>query len=119
MPRLSGSTSEFISMWFLITAGPRPFSVDPATGELLLRFAPALPGSFFSDDGTAGFTFLGQVEVTYHNPTRADTWTLTPRAATVTYGDGRETRSDDGAVLRGAAAKDVRDGKVAAITVFF
>ena len=118
MPRLSGSTSEFLSMWFLITAGPRPFAVDPATGELQLRFAPALPGSFFSDDGTASFTFLGQVEVTYHNPTRADTWTLLPRAATLMYGDGREARSDD-AVLRGAAASDVREGKVAAITVYF
>ncbi|MFA5315380.1 MAG: hypothetical protein WC409_05525, partial [Candidatus Omnitrophota bacterium] len=37
--RLSGSTAEFIQMWILLSAGPRPFFLD-AAGELSFRLEP-------------------------------------------------------------------------------
>jgi hypothetical protein len=118
MPRLSGSTAEFLSMWMILMAGRTPFTVDADSGELQLLFQPNLPGWLFNDDGTASFTFLGAVEVTYHNPGHADTWSLTPKTASVMYNDGSVVQSSD-ARIRGSVAEDVRAKKVAAIQVFF
>ena len=117
MPRLSGSTAEFLSMWSIMMAGIKPFSLDSDTNELQLRLAPSLPGTFFNEDGTASFTFLGGVEVVYHNPTRVDSWTLSPRSAVVMYRDGRIEQSIDG-VIRGEVAKDIRDLKAATINIY-
>ena len=75
MPRLSGSTAEFLSMWVIMMAGKTPFSLDTA-GKLQLIFRPVLAGWLFNDDGTVTFTFLGGVQVTYHNPAKTDSWRL-------------------------------------------
>ena len=68
--RLSGTTAEFLSIWTLMMAGPQPFRMQ--AGQLYLRFQPALPGWLFDQAGRLSFTFLGQCEVTYHNPQRLD-----------------------------------------------
>ena len=41
MPRLSGSTAEFLSMWSIMMAGAKPFSLDSDTSEWILRLALA------------------------------------------------------------------------------
>ena len=114
LARLSGSTAEFLSMWFLMMAGPTPFSLD-ATGALQLTLSPVLPGWLFNVDGTAAFTFLGSVAVTYHNPSRADSWTLGPKSCTVSYVDGHTVET--GGVISGDVPQDVRSFKVTAIDV--
>ena len=57
-------------MWFRATAGEKPFVMTDR--GLVLEFQPALPGWLFAEDGTLSFTFLGNVEVVYHNPSRVD-----------------------------------------------
>ena len=57
-------------MWFRATAGDSPFFM--ADEGLNLEFSPALPGWLFREDGTLSFTFLGEVEVVYHNQLRQD-----------------------------------------------
>ena len=97
--------------------GKTPFTLDQ-TGQLQLHFTPALPGWLFNDDGSASFTFLGGVEVTYHNPSKVDSWTISPKSATVMYLDGAVASAADG-VIRGSVAEDVRAFKVASINVYF
>ena len=60
--RLTGATAEFLSLWSLMTAGPRPFFMKD--GQLCLTFKPTLPRWLFREDGTLTFTFLGGCSVT-------------------------------------------------------
>ncbi|CAM9247248.1 unnamed protein product, partial [Discosporangium mesarthrocarpum] len=71
LARLSGSTSEFLSMWNIFMAGPSPFNAEG--GKITLSFRPLLPSWLFSDNDTVSFTFLGTSRVTYHNPRRLNT----------------------------------------------
>lgn len=80
LARLSGATAEFISMWNLMTVGPAPFTAAaPSYQVLSFKLQPALAASLFHNEtNTLSFTFLGCINVTYFNPTRQDTWKLTP-----------------------------------------
>ena len=118
MARLSGSTAEFLSMWQIMMMGKTPFTIDPMSGQLQLHLIPVLPGWLFNDDGSASFTFLGEIEVTYHNPLKIDSWTISPKSASIMYSDGAVAVSSD-AVIRGSMAEDVRSFKVAAINIYF
>ena len=62
--RLTGSTSEFISIWHHMLFGNRPFRVEE--GQLILRFEPLLPDDLFTSDGTLTTRFLRKINVTYH-----------------------------------------------------
>lgn len=75
-PRLSGTTAEFLSMWALMFAGHAPFSI--AEKQLVLRLQPLLPAWLFDANDRASFTFLGAINVTYSNPSKQDTWHLSP-----------------------------------------
>lgn len=115
--RLSGSTAEFLSMWRVMMAGKKAFSV--VDGELALTLAPALPGWLFDEQGYVSFTFLGSTEVSYYNPRRIDTFGE-KRAAIVSlqleYQEG--TIVDiSGALLRGGHAEALRRGEIKAIRV--
>jgi hypothetical protein len=116
--RLSGSTAEFLSIWTAMMAGKQPFRMGD--GGLELRLSPALPGWFFTEEGTVGFRFLGQCDVTYHNPRRLDT-----------FADGVEPRriilwpSESGSVeIEGNAigspyAEMIRNGEIDRVELFF
>ena len=71
--RLSGSTAEFLHIWLLMNAGLSPFSLDE-TGQLNLTFQPNLAGWLFDKTGEYSFKFLSQIQVTYHNPKRKNTF---------------------------------------------
>ena len=117
LARLSGSTAEMMSMWAIMMAGQKPFTVDP-NGTLILALQPVLPGWLFTEEGTVAFTFLGEVKVTYHNPTKADTWTITPQSATIVYKDKTSTTTADG-IIRGTIAESVRSLNVATIDIYY
>jgi hypothetical protein len=72
VPRLSGATAEFLSMWSVMMAGQKPFFIRD--GELCLAFQPSLPGRLFDAEGKVTFAFLGHTPVTVHHPGRVDTW---------------------------------------------
>ena len=70
--RLSGSTAEMLSMWFIMMAGHRVFTYE--NNELKLTFNPILPGWFFNEASEVQFRFLSKVDVTYHNPKKSNTY---------------------------------------------
>jgi hypothetical protein len=72
----------------------------------------------FYEDGTLSFVFLGKVPVTYHNPLKADTWTIEPTSAVVVANNG-STFTSVGSVLPSPLAYLVRDEGVASIDIYF
>jgi hypothetical protein len=115
--RLTGATAEFLSMWNLMMAGQNPFFVE--NNELCLRLRPALPGWLFDNDGRVSFTFLGQCQVTYINPSRLNTYddTINIRSMNI-YSDAGQIEIH-GDVIGSPHASLVREGKIRQIEVFF
>jgi hypothetical protein len=75
--RLSGTTAEFLSIWFIMMTGGQPFQITEE-GDLHFCLNPKIPGWLFPEDGVLSFTFLGHTRVRIHNPSREDTWKLRP-----------------------------------------
>jgi hypothetical protein len=136
--RLSGSTAEFMHMWLIINAGPRPFTLDPKNG-LVLQLQPVLPGEYFTTRdgkfenhvpgrgwetvslpaGTYAFKLFGRTLVVYHNPGRRDTFgpdAAVVRKIVLTYPDQKPVILKS-AVIPAPYAGDVRDRKVARIDI--
>ncbi len=112
--RLSGSTTELISMWIQMFIGDKVFSFE--NGELSLHFEPKLPEYFFDDKDEVSFALLSNCMVTYRNKKRLNTFgekkgkivsiTIPERDITVT-----------GSVLQGELAKEVREGNIKTLLV--
>jgi len=115
--RLSGSTAEFLSMWQLMMSGPQPFIVKD--GELQLALCPALPGDWFDADGKLSFRLLGKTEVTYHNPSRRDTFGGLEAEKTVLRLISGETVEFPGGIVPAPYAQSLREGQVAALDMYF
>ena len=117
--RLSGSTAEFINMWFLMMAGNKPF-VKTDSG-LVLQFSPSLPGWLFKKDGTVSFTFLGKIKVTYFNAPKCN---ITPgNGIRIKYANIK-TRDKKIENIKGNAIPEpwvskIRDGEISEIDVYF
>jgi hypothetical protein len=107
--RLSGSTAEFLSMWFEMFAGRNPFVVWD--NKLTLELKPSLPNWFFPENGKIEFTFLGHTRVIYYNPARLDTWQSQINSIQIRYLDGQEAMIQ-GSVIPYPYSADVRAGKV-------
>ncbi len=116
--RLSGSTAEFLSIWTTMMAGRRPFRMDD--GVLHLRLEPALPAWFFSEAGTVSFRFLGQCDVTYHNPRRLDTFAEGMEASRIVlWPSESESVEISGRTIGAPYAEMVRNGEIRRMEVFF
>ena len=113
LARLSGSTAEMLSMWAIMMFGEQPFTFE--NNVLQLSFKPVLPGWMFNKDDTLTSTFLGSIKVTYHNPKRLDTWTMTPKSASFSP-NGYYVQ---GAVFYGGLAEMVRSQKVHTIDIYY
>ncbi len=137
-PRLSGMTTEFISMWLLALVGPRPFRVSE-NGPLTLILEPRLPEWLFTERETTrryhdprdgwrqvsvpkdalAFKLLGCVLVVYRNPRRRRTWGargVRPIAYRLDYRSGEVVELACATVV-GTHAEAVRDGAVRRIDV--
>lgn len=111
--RLTGATSEYLSMWQLMMIGKNWFSLE--NNELVFTFKPILAADFFDASGQVQATLFGRTQVTYHNPT--------PIA---TYDEGLvidHLRVDghkiEGGMLRGEFAHKLRQGQYEKIDVYF
>ena len=90
--RLTGTTTEFLTMWLVMCLGREPFKLD-ARGKPYFEPAPAIPcwlftekktsSSFYADGGkqavsfpknTFAFCLFGRTLVVYHNSKRANTF---------------------------------------------
>lgn len=137
--RLSGSTTEFISIWLAMALGRGPFYVNQAK-ELNLKFSPVLPGWLFTKETSNGefyfsennkeeilipknsfaFSFLGKILVIYHNPKRANTYgkgAVAINKIILKPNEGKEVEIK-GNVVPTQYAKDVREGKFKQIDLF-
>lgn len=70
--RLSGSTSEVISMFAQMCYGNHPFSI--VDGKLALTLRPVMPEWLFDENGEISFAFLSNSTVTLHSKVKAATY---------------------------------------------
>mmetsp|Transcript_20758 Transcript_20758/g.44943 ORF Transcript_20758/g.44943 Transcript_20758/m.44943 type:complete len:1230 (+) Transcript_20758:202-3891(+) len=131
LPRLSGSTAEFMDMWKIMFLGPELFSLDK-DGKLKMTLTPALPSWLFEDEeGTVDpsfdedgahivqFKLFASIPVTYHNPGGENLYGIPPKKYEVTMADGTVV-SVDGPSLDAETAAAVRKMKsVASIDAYF
>jgi len=106
--RLSGTTAEFLSIWQTMMTGKSVFSVED--GELSLKLQPLLPEWLFDEQNQVSFTFLGEIEVTYHNENRKSTFG--DKGAKVTrylLHNEEGTTTVDGEKIQGSLAEKVRN----------
>ena len=115
--RLSGATAEFIHIWTVMMAGPQPFIT--VKGAVALALRPALAEWLFDDQNQVSFTFLGTCAVTYHNPSRQDTFgpDVTVQRYVIHPVDG-DAITVDGSVLSSSHALGVRNGKIRSMDVY-
>lgn len=112
--RLSGSTTEAISLWILMFMGERIFTWNQDTLEL--NFEPKLAGWMFDDNGNASFTFLSQCKVTYYNPSHKATYgEEAAKISKIVIVDTMEEIQEP--ILRGSLAEQVRSGEIKEIIV--
>lgn len=107
--RLSGSTTEAISMWILMFAGSKLFTYEK--GELVLKLEPKLPEYFFDENDEASFTLLSDCLVTYHNPSRKATFGK-DKASILSISSDNETYKVSGGIIRGMFAEAVRNNEI-------
>lgn len=114
--RLTGANAEFLSIWKNMFIGDKPFKLE--NGELVLEFKPALPGWLFDNEGKASFKLLGKCIVTYHNPSRIDTWRLNlEEARIIVYLRNNEKIEVKGNKIRGELALKIRNGEATSIEI--
>lgn len=117
--RLSGSTAEFLSIWNIIMFGKQPFVMEHKT--LALRLKPILPEWLFDHEHKVKARFLGNCDVTYHNPNRGNTFdaqAVSIQRIKVKLPSG-EFEHVDGDTLHEPLATMVRSKKIKQIEVYF
>jgi hypothetical protein len=112
--RLSGTTSEFLSIWNTMMTGSRPFIMQGA--DLCLAFRPSLPNWLFDKAGELSFKFLGQCTVTIHNPGQRDVHkgAACVNSITLHLANGQSVEITGG-VIGTPYAGLVREGKISSI----
>lgn len=109
--RLSGSTTEVLSMWSTMMAGAHPFTVE--NGELTFSLNPSLVGWLFDEEGKISFKMCSETTVTYVNPSKKNTY----GSDGVTVKDMKVDGVSVGTKLVGDDAKKVRNGEIKEIVV--
>ena len=113
--RLSGSTTEMVSMWISMFLGEGGFHVKDDVLNFSLQ--PKLAGWLFDEDGKAEFTLLSRCKVVYCNPERKNTYGedgVTVTRLCAVSADGKETVVE-GNTLTGALAEELRNGMIVRI----
>ncbi|MDE7327671.1 MAG: cellobiose phosphorylase [Lachnospiraceae bacterium] len=110
--RLSGSTTEMLSIWIRMFIGEGGFYMED--GALSFRLSPLLADWIFDVNGDAAFTLFSSCNVTYHNGKQKATYgTDGAKVVRITlhYADGREEEIS-GDTLKSGQAVALRDGKI-------
>ena len=112
--RLSGSTTEMLSIWIEMFMGGKVFTYED--GKLVLNFTPKLSNWLF-DEGKVTFRLLSSCDITYVNETGKNTFGDDAAVVDRVEING-ETVSTENKIV-GEMAEAVRDGKIKNITVYF
>lgn len=116
--RLSGSTAEFLSMWKLIFAGKKLFTMED--NELNFTFKPQIEGDLFDEEGIVEFKLFSKTKVRYVNPSRKSTFGK-DASKIVRIGVAIEDQGHviEGDKLTAKYAEMLRNGDITNITCFF
>lgn len=114
--RLTGSTSEVLSMWRYMFLGDQIFSVK----DDLLHFelSPKLKASFFKE-GIIKTQLFGKIECIYHNQTGFDTYQPNIKISKMILSTQTDTIEINHHYVVGEWAKKIRDKKNSKIELFF
>lgn len=127
--RLTGASSEFLTMWRFMTAGQKPFILNNK-GELCMKLTPAIPGWLFSKEAreveyftgetetatlslgenTFAFELLGSILCVYHNDALVDTWNTEVKKIEL-YKDGKLFATVNGGTVPAPYAERIRSGE--------
>lgn len=127
--RLSGSTAEFMTIWFLMFIGPEPFFLNK-DGALEMQLVPALPYWLFEDEENVGtrdddgyltvsFKLFSSILVTYHNPSGENLYGVQPTGYVVTMKDGNAVHVKNSTIPTELAVDIRKVHSVKAIDVYF
>ena len=127
--RLSGATSEFLTMWASMFIGDKPFTKNETTGILQMQLLPALPEWLFTKGSdtsgnnpglsTVSFKLFGSIDIRYYNEKGGDLFRAAPYRYVVGYRDGSNFEVQGPIIPLGLAEKIRRVVFVASIDVFF
>ncbi|MCK8060354.1 MULTISPECIES: cellobiose phosphorylase [unclassified Fusibacter] len=112
--RLTGTTSEMITMWLHMMTGTKLFS---SADELTFSLNPVLRSDFFDESGEVSFTLLKETTVIYRNPKKKDTFgteCVSPVLYELELFDGDKVNVEK---ITGALAHKVRDNQVKTMIV--
>ncbi|MBN3039166.1 MAG: hypothetical protein JW869_07125 [Candidatus Omnitrophica bacterium] len=135
--RLSGATTEFMSMWLHMAFGKAPFCLDERD-RLSLVFKPVLPKWLFTEKeeqvsfafekgktlpvkipkDSFAFVFLGRTLVIYRNPKRKDLFCQQPDRVVLSK-SGEKDVVISGGIIHSRYAKAVREGRFEQIEAVF
>lgn len=109
--RLSGSTTEVVSIWAELFIGESPFVYE--NNRLGLCIKPLLADFMFDENGEAKFNFLTTNLVTIHNPSRDSVYDKKVKYYII---DGQRF---DGEKVFGETVEKVREERNSKIDVYF
>jgi hypothetical protein len=113
--RLSGAAAEFLSIWNVMMAGHKPFTMRE--GKLCLELKPLLPEWLFDEENKLSFNFLGNTKVTYTNPNRRNTYEqYKVERILLSYKDGGLVELKESFIAEPYSV-DIREGRVEEIIV--
>ena len=78
-----------------------------------------MPGAWFDADDKLSFRLLGKTDVTYHNPSRCDTFSGLEVEKTVLRLESGETVELPGGIVPAPYAQMTREGKVVSMELYF
>lgn len=110
--RLSGSTTEMLSIWIRMFLGDGGFFVKD--NALFFRLSPLLADWIFDENGDASFTLFSSCNTTYHSRKRGATYgegAVKVTEIALYYTDGRQEKIP-GDTLGKEQAMALRDGKI-------
>jgi len=103
LPRLSGSTAEFLSIWSLMFIGQSPFFINYETGLVEMQLKPVLPSWLILEDKFAHkqgqryyveFKLFTSIKVTYFIEERKHLFRVIPKKYEIGLRDGSIRRVD-------------------------
>lgn len=112
--RLSGSTTEMISMWIQMFMGGKVFTYE--NGELVLNFTPKIADWLF-DNGEVSFRLLSSCDITYINKTGKSTYGEDAAVVEKVVINGETVSTEN--KIKGEIAEKVRNGEISKIEVYF
>jgi hypothetical protein len=116
--RLSGSTAEFLHIWLIMNVGRNPFSLNKS-GQLNLTFRPSLAGWLFDKTGKYSFNFLSQIQVTYHNPKKKNTFGKNAAKISKIIIQGKDVFAEfDSSVIPSPYAQAIRSRQIKKIDIY-